>query len=98
MSDLPLLDVARQRLGLEPVGELTAAERAQRRIAAEATVEDLIASAEQGSALQLLLGNASSADAPAWTSADLLDPADGSSTAGSASRCSATSSSTRRRT
>ena len=76
VSDLPLLDVARQRLGLDPVGALTAAERARHRAAAEATVADLVEAAGEGSALHLLRGNASSADTPTWSTADLLEPAD----------------------
>jgi hypothetical protein len=75
LSDLPLLDVARQRLGLDPVDDLPAAERAARRAAAAATVDDLIEAADEGNALHLLRGNASSADTPTWTTADLLEPA-----------------------
>jgi DNA helicase IV len=54
LSDLPLLDVARQRLGLEPIAEVTAAELTQRRAAAQATVEELARAAGDGSALHLL--------------------------------------------
>lgn len=75
VSDLPLLDVARQRLGLEPVGDVPAAELARRRAAAQEVVTDLIESAGEGSALHLLRGNSSSADAPLWSTADLLEPA-----------------------
>ena len=82
LTDLPLLDVARQRLGLDPVPTESAAELAQRRAAAQAVVDDLIAAAGEGSALHLLRGNAASADTPEWTSADLLEPADAPITAG----------------
>ena len=75
VTDLPLLDVARQRLGLDPVLKGAAADLAQRRAAAQAVVDDLIEAAGEGSALHLLRGNASSADKPEWTSADLLEPA-----------------------
>ena len=75
VADLPLLDLARQRLGLDPVDEVPAAELAQRRAAAEAAVEDLIEAAGEGSALHLLRGNVASADTPLWSSADLLEPA-----------------------
>jgi DNA helicase IV len=54
LTDLPLLDVARQRLGPQPVAEVTAAELTQRRAAAQATVEELARAAGDGSALHLL--------------------------------------------
>lgn len=71
MTDLPLLDVARQRLGLDPVGEVPAAELARRRAAAKATVADLIEAAGEGSALHLL----SQGSADLLDTADLLEPA-----------------------
>jgi len=75
VADLPLLDLARQRLGLDPIEAVPAAELAQRRAAAEAAVEDLIEAAGEGSALHLLRGNVASTDKPLWSSADLLEPA-----------------------
>lgn len=75
VADLPLLDLARQRLGLDPVDDVPAVELAQRRAAAQAVVDDLIDAADEGSALHLLRGNASSSDAPLWSTADLLEPA-----------------------
>lgn len=99
VSDLPLLDVARQRLGLDPVDEVPAAELARRRAAAEAAVADLIVAADEDSALHLLRGNARTAptDRPGrpptcWSRPARLPPP------GPVSAPSVTSSSTRHRT
>ena len=71
VSDLPLLDVARQRLGTQPEPAVPAAELAQRRDAAQTVVGELIEAAGEGSALHLL--SAGSADL--GDTAELLEPA-----------------------
>ena len=65
-SDLPLLDYARQRLGLPPTPAVPADEMRLRRAAAKAAVSDLMHSAGEGSALHLLKD----------TTADRLQPID----------------------
>jgi len=70
-SDLPLLDVARQRLGLDPVEEVPTAELAQRRAAAQAAVADLIAAADGASPLHML----SQGSTQLMDTAELLEPA-----------------------
>jgi DNA helicase IV len=70
-DDLPLLDIARQRLGLDPVDEVPAAELARRRAAAKEAVADLMHAVGEGSALHLLTAD----HADLMDTADLLEPA-----------------------
>ena len=73
VSDLPLLDYARQRLGLPPAAVEPAAEFRLRRAAAKAAVADLMEAAGEGSALHLLRDTTSDGLAPVD---ELLEPAD----------------------
>ena len=72
-SDLPLLDYARQRLGLPRAAAEPAAEFRMRRAAAQAAVADLMAAADEGSALHLLRDTTADGLAPVD---ELLEPPD----------------------
>ena len=73
VSDLPLLDHARQRLGLPPSAPEPAAELRLRRAAAKAAVADLQRAAGEGSALHLLTDTTADGLQPVD---ELLEPAD----------------------